>query len=401
LQSKKSFFSEGIASFDIVILLLLSSLLLLLFIPSSSSFRKTYAASPAFEVQEIRNQRNHWVQTYGNDSTHLKSDYANLLAVDYLSDGKTLDATFWLASNSENASTYNQPFKKISYGMLIDLASLPPDSGYNGVNYDFYIEAVNGKWSEYLYQLSSTGAYVLIESKINFTEPFGGPTIGPGYVKLQLDLGSIKYPSGYGVSFYTAESFKSNEVRDFTSLVAIPPSHIEVLTSPNNIVIRQGEQQVIAAEIKTTFSNNVTSMTFNRGSNGVGSDFSSNGLHVSVQRNQPPLFKVDVSPQTAVGIYSVPFTASLIIQSTATSTKPIFNDRVSGFVDPEFLLSKKYPTIAYITSPANLTITVIPPLNVNDEFKDFWNTYGQPISIIAGGFAGGFASLIFDRIRRP
>ncbi|MGC2570899.1 MAG: hypothetical protein WA364_05255, partial [Candidatus Nitrosopolaris sp.] len=191
------------------------------------------------------------------------------MAVDYRSDGKTLDATFWLASNSENASTYNQPFKKISYGMLIDLASLPPDSGYNGVNYDFYIEAVNGKWSEYLYQLSSTGAYVLIESKINFTESFGGPTVGPGYVKLQLDLGSIKYPRGYGVSFCTAESFKSNEVGDFTSLVAIPPSNIDVLTSPNNIVIRQGEQQVIAAEIKTTFSNNVTSITFNRGSNGV------------------------------------------------------------------------------------------------------------------------------------
>jgi hypothetical protein len=106
-------------------------------------------------------------KTYGNDSAHLKSDYSNLLAVDYLSDGKTLKATFWLASNLENASTYNQPFKKISYGMLIDLASTNFATGYNGADYDFYIEAVNGKWSEYLYQLSSTGAYVLIESEIS------------------------------------------------------------------------------------------------------------------------------------------------------------------------------------------------------------------------------------------
>ena len=65
----------------------------------------------------------------------------------------------------EKGSTYNQPFKKISYGMLIDLASANINRGYNGANYDFYIEAVNGKWSEYLYQLSSTGAYVLVESK--------------------------------------------------------------------------------------------------------------------------------------------------------------------------------------------------------------------------------------------
>jgi hypothetical protein len=129
LQSKKYFFS-AFASFDIIILLLL-----LLFI-SCSPFHKTLAASPAFEFQEIRNQKNHWVQTYGNDSTHLKSDYTNILAVDYLSDGKTLDATFWLASNLEKASTYNQPFKKISYGMLIDLASANINTGYNGANYD-------------------------------------------------------------------------------------------------------------------------------------------------------------------------------------------------------------------------------------------------------------------------
>ena len=47
----------------------------------------------------------------------------------------------------------------------------------------------------------------------------------------------------------------------------------------------------------------------------------------------------------------------------------------------------------------NLTITVLPPLTINDKFKDFWSVYGQPISIVLGGFAGGFASLVFGRIR--
>jgi hypothetical protein len=390
----KRYFFSIFASFGII-------LLLLLFI-SSSALSKTFAESPDFELQEIINQKNNWVQTYGNDSTHLKSGYTDLLAVDYLSDGKSLNSTFWLASNLENASIYNQPFKKISYGMLFDIASGTDDSstGYNGADYDFYIEAINGKWSEYLYQLSSTGAYALVESKINYSQPFGGPTIGPGYVRLGLDLSSINYPSNYGVLFYTAESFKSNEVRDFMSWVGIPPSTIDVSTSPNDIVIRQGEQQLIPAEIKTTFSNNVTSITFDKGNNDVGPDFNSSGLHVSIQRLRPPLFKAEVSPQTSVGIYTVPFDASILIQTTATPTKPIFNDTVSGFIDPEFQLSKIYPTTGYITSPANLTITVMPPLNVNDEFKEFWSIYGQPISIIVGGFAGGFASLIFSRIKK-
>ena len=376
---------------------------MLLFV-SSSPFHKTFAASPAFDLQGLTDQRGDWVQTYGNDSTHLKSDYANLLETDYLSDGKTLNATFWLASNSENASAYNQPFKKISHGTLIDIASTTINAGYNGADYDFYIEAVNGKWSQYLYQLSSTGAYVLIDSKINYSEPFGGPTIGPGYVKLQLDLGSINYPSEYGVLFYTAESFKSNEVRDFSSWVAIPPSTLKISTSPSNVIVRQGEQQLIPADIFSTFSNNVTSITFNNNkgsSNNVSSVFNSSGLRVSIQRIQPPLFNVQVSPQTPVGIYTVPFISTLLIQSTVTSTKPIFNHTVSGFVDPEFLVSKKYPTSGYITAPwMNLTITVMPPLNINDDFKGFWSVYGQTISIIMGGFAGGFASLIFGRVKK-
>jgi hypothetical protein len=241
---------------------------------------------------------------------------------------------------------------------------------------------------------------VLTESKINYTKPFGGLTIGPGYVKLRLDLRSINYPSKYGLLFYTAESFKSNEVRDFTTWIAIPPSTIDILTTPNNMVIRQGEQRLIPADIKTTLSNNVTSITFGNGQNDVGSDFNSNGIHVSTQRIQPPLFKVEVSPQTSVGTYTVPFVTSILIQSSVTSTKPIFNDTVSGFVSPEFQVSKKYPTIGYITSPANLTITVIPPLNASEAFDAFWNIYGQPISIIMGGFAGGFASLTFGRIGR-
>jgi len=52
--------------------------------------------------------------------------------------------------------------------------------------------------------------------------------------------------------------------------------------------------------------------------------------------------------------------ASLLIQTT-TPKLPKFNDIVTGLVDPEFLVSKKYPTTGYITDKANLTINVIPP----------------------------------------
>jgi hypothetical protein len=399
LQSQKNI-PLVLTSIHIIFILLFLLILLISFF----LFNKALAASPVFDQnfitdEKISNQRNDWVQTFGNDSSHLRSEYTNLLAVDYLSDGKTLDTTFWLASNLENASTYSQPLKRVRYGMLIAIASLPPTSGYNGADYNFYIEAVDGKWSEYLYQLSSTGSSALIESKINYTESFNGTTIGPGYVKLRLDLNSIKYPTAYGLSFYTAESYKSNEVRDFTSWIAIPPATIDILTHPANIVVRQGEKYLIPAEVDTPFSNNVTSITFDN-----GTDFSSNGLHISTPRIQPPLFNVEVSPQTPIGVYTIPFVASMII-ATTYSTSPTSTpatatvDTVTEVLDPEFQASEKYPTIGYIISPGNLTIDVIPPLTINESFTAFWVTYGTPLVGLTGVIVGAFSTFFIDHLK--
>ena len=224
-----------------IIVIIIPLLLLLILNP----LHKAMALSPSFELQEMINENHHWVQTYGNSDTHLKSSYTDIRAIDYISDGKTLNATFWLASGFENSSTalYNQPFRKISYGMLID-ANSNPKTGYNGADYDFYVESVAGKLSEYLYQLSSTGEYRLVGSRINYTQPFFDSNLNLGSVNLQLPLGSINYPTKYVVMFYSAESFKSNEVRQFTSWVDIPPPSLQITTSPSNIMIREEEEQL-------------------------------------------------------------------------------------------------------------------------------------------------------------
>ena len=99
--------------------------------------------------------------------------------------------------------------------------------------------------SAYLYELSSTGGYRLVGSKINFSQPFNNPNVLRGSVNLQLDLSSINYPSKYHVLFYTAESLKSDEVRQFTNWVIIPPPSLQIMTSPNNIMIRQGDELLI------------------------------------------------------------------------------------------------------------------------------------------------------------
>jgi hypothetical protein len=282
--------------------------------------------------------------------------------------------------------------------MLISIASLPFNSGYNGANYDFYIEASNGKWSEYLYRMSPTGTRALIYSKANFTESFGGPEVGPGYVKLRLNLDSINSPSIYGLSFYTSKSLQSNEVRDFTAWVAVPPHDIDVVTNPKDMAIRQGEELLIPPKIFNTFSNAVTSIKFFNGKNTSIKFFNSSGLTVYIEKLQPPLLKVKVSPQTPVGVYTVPFTASLLIRTTDPNL-PTFNDTATGSVDPEFQVSKKYPTTGNITGLANLTIRVLPPLTVNEQFTGFWGSYGQVVTFLGAGLVGSFTTVLIDRLK--
>jgi len=85
--------------------------------------------------------------------------------------------------------------------------------------------------------------------------------------------------------------------------------------------------------------------------------------------------------------------------STTDPKSPMFNDTVTGPVDPEFQVSKKYPTIGHITGNVNLTIDVIPPLSVNETFMGFWATYGTPIVILAGGAMGAFSTFFIDQLK--
>lgn len=119
---------------------------------------------------------------------------------------------------------------------------------------------------------------------------------------------------------------------------------------------------------------------------------------MSTERIQPPLFKVKVSPQSPVGAYTIPIVASMSIQTTS-SKLPMFNDTVTGIADPEFQISKKYPTIGYITSKANLTINIIPPLTVNQTLMAFWDMYENAIVLIVAGVVAALSTYLIDLLK--
>jgi hypothetical protein len=87
-------------------------------------------------------------------------------------------------------------------------------------------------------------------------------------------------------------------------------------------------------------------------------------LRVDIERAQPPLFKITVPNRTHLGFYSMPLIVTIREPSEATLTKPISVNTSHGAVDPKFELSKKYPTVGYLTEPVNLTVTVIAPMSI-------------------------------------
>ncbi len=81
-----------------------------------------------------------------------------------------------------------------------------------------------------------------------------------------------------------------------------------------------------------------------------------------------------MSPQTLVGFYTIPFSASLFIGTTLASSKSACNYNESEFMKPNLQTFKKFPSFGYVTSPSmNLTVPVIPAISFDEQFREFWS----------------------------
>lgn len=145
--------------------------------------------------------------------------------------------------------------------------------------------------------------------------------------------------------FYSAESFKFNEVRQFRSWVNVPPPSLRLTTTHGDISIRQGDTLMVPARMKSTtgFSNDVDDIALpgdNSSDRSMKSSFNAGELIVNVERIRPPLFKIEIPKTTPIGIYSIPLIVTIREPSEATITKPISTESLGGKVDPEFEISR-------------------------------------------------------------
>jgi hypothetical protein len=357
---------------------------------------QAFAASPPFSHIEIKDVFHDGLQVNVIENVSAKDNYLDPLdestdirSVDYSSDGMILNTTLWLSKPI--GSVYNLFQADILiYGILID-ADSNQATGKDGVEYQVELQWNNQTqtWIRFFTQYSSDGFTRIIELNPNYTELFREED--SNYVLLHADLSAMNFPINYKVISYSQviydDDYLSNVSIDFDSWTYVPSPVYTASTTPPGVELRQGDEKDIGLQIKSNIGSTpkvVNYLPVNY--SGIEVIFDPEELHKPYYDTSPAPFRLIVPSDAPVGQYTIPLIANISVEST-------FPSRFFGLSD------FKIPTQGYTTAIANFSTTILEKPSIQEEFKDFWNTFGDPISLIAGGFVAGFTAIIFDRIK--
>ena len=198
------------------------------------------ASSPVFTRHYMKDGLFDWLDVNRRTKTVQGEPATDLVGVSYFSNGQTLNSTVWVL-----APFIRQPtqYDALNYGIMVD-SDYDKTTGVGGVDYQLEVSWKNKTktWDKTLTEWSTSGRSKLLVENRNYTGFYHN---GSYYVSLPLELSTILFPNKYRVAFY-AESQKGGRLTtDFSNWINIPPANLAITTSPNPIVLRQGEQKTV------------------------------------------------------------------------------------------------------------------------------------------------------------
>lgn len=359
-----------------------------------------FAASPPFSHIEIKDVFHDGLEVNMIKNIITKDNYLDPLdestdirSVDYSSNGMILNTTLWLSKPI--GPDLIEAADILIYGILID-ADSNQATGKDGVEYQVELQwnNVSKTWARLFTQYSSDGFTRNIDLDPNYTEPFREGE--SNYVLVYADLIAMNFPTNYKVISYSeviydddyrSDDYYSNIAMDFDSWTYVPSPVYTASVTPSDLELRQGDEKDIGLQLKSNLGSTpkvVNYIPYNY--SGIEIIFDPEELHKPYYDTSPAPFRLKVPSDAPVGEYTIPILANVSVESTFPSG--FFG--LSGF---------NIPTQGYTTAVANFSTTILEESSIQEEFKDFWNTFGEPISLIAGGFVAGFTAIIFDRIK--
>jgi hypothetical protein len=365
-------------------------------------YHELFAASPAFNRQEITDGTNHDIHLNRMGHSQTKDDYNDTLdgltdiqKVTYFSNGTVLIATLWLGSGFEENPSVDGRTLAVVYGILIN-ADNNQETGKEGVDYHIEIQWTNETqtWKKGIIEYSSPVHNRTLDKKENYS---GFYTKDERYVLLSVNLDDIFSPNPYKAMFYAGAIYNNSDMKvDLTTWEDISPPVYSTSTLPNPVIVRQGEQKIIGAQLKSTTGVPPDVIDFMPVENysGIELEFIRDKLNKSSFGIEPAPFKIEVPKNAQVGQYIIPIRANI----STDSTFPYF--KFVGFRNVSMPSnSTEFLTKGHRIASANLTISVVEPLSMQDQLKDFWSVYGGPINLAGAGLAGGLTTYLIDHLK--
>jgi hypothetical protein len=339
--------------------------------------------------------------TIGKTTTECTSEkyrFPDISAVSYFSDGKTLNATLWLyypfIEPAKNATAWlSPPIKDVPWYRIVYAMSIGIHSVYDIEGSDYQIKELwyiyDNRWSKIVEEMSSTNETKIVDQRQIYTH-FSERE--KRHIDISMDLGTATSPNRYSVLFYTMYVFIKDGhlcgISDISNRVYIPPSEFQISTSPQDVILRPGEEKIVELQIKS--NTNIKSQAFlsTNQTDEIELNFSPNVISIPSNGLATSRLHLKVSENVNASDYTLPIFANM---SIPTESK-IRGSNVSTDI-------MKNSISANITEYSNLTFTILPPYTLGEQLNNFTNTYIAPISGI-WTFLAGVAAVIAPLIIR-
>jgi hypothetical protein len=407
----------------------LSSSPSLLSTSTSSSLSPLSTSSPLFSRHEVNTGAYDELQVFRNQSASTPSSmyletnpgYNNTLdnstdiqTITYFNtDGKVLNATLWLRGDVKvDPSLFGA--QTVVYGVLVDSDNNQATGKY-GVDFQKEIQwnSTTETWNSLLVEYSSPEHSRVLDLGSKFTSFFGE---NQTYVLIPLELKSITSPAHFKVLYYALVIYGNSEgpitndlqsgpsppqngtnsniskiVIDLSSWIDIPPPTYSFLMTPSPIELVKGEQHEIGLQLLSssgTLPNSVSFVPTEDFPDIEIDEIDPGAVNQTLSGVEPKSFRIRSLNDANVGPHTVPMLVNI-------STGSLFP---SKFIDlPGMNVS--VPAESFVTRFVNLTFSIVEPPSTSEMIKEFWNTYGVPLAILASGFLGGFSTYVFDYVR--
>ena len=279
-------------------------------------------------------------------------------------------------SNSEDVILLSMKPKWIEkvYKVNINVLSVF-DTGIDySIRYEWRADTMT--WTKLVVEESPSGQDRIIERVENDTSFFNNAN---NYINMFLDMGPLNYPESLELIYMSQSVYEVGTgvvcyLRDISPAVNAPPPQFNTTVNPNPLLIRPGEQKDI--QFKVTSNSNLDSNVILaplEQYNDTKLSFQPMNISVLSYGTVVSNLQVKVLDNASPRSLSIPIVEIIQVGSAIEDKQ---RNTIVNNSRPE------------IVKPSYLTVTILPPLVLQEHFNNFVNSWISPVSGLASFLAG-------------